>query len=62
MVFVLTVILAVVMINVSEKTSEIRDVRITNATGTSVTVSWVSKEPIRGTVLYGEKDNWFPLL
>ena len=38
---------------VSEGQVSIKNVRITNVTGTSATVTWVSEEPTIGTVIYG---------
>ncbi len=45
-----------------EKGVSVRDVRITNVTGTSATVTWITDEPARGSVIYSKEDRWFPLL
>jgi hypothetical protein len=45
----------------TEKTSSIHDVRVTNITGTSATVTWVSDSPVKGSVIYSQSDSWFPV-
>ncbi|MBN2015684.1 N-acetylmuramoyl-L-alanine amidase [Candidatus Dojkabacteria bacterium] len=59
-IFLLTII--VIGVNfLSERTSEIRDVRVTNITGTSATVTWISDSPTCGSVIYAKEDKWFPI-
>lgn len=45
-----------------EKSVDIQDVRITNITGSSATVSWVTNEPVRGSIIYSGEDKWTPIL
>jgi len=47
---------------ISEKSSEVSNIRITNVTGTSVTVSWMTKDPVKGSILYSKDNKWFPVL
>ncbi len=51
-----------VVIYLTEKTVDIEEVRVTNITGTSATVTWVTEEAVRGSVIYSEKDKWVPVI
>lgn len=44
-----------------ESWSEPVRVSITNLSGRSVSISWVTEEPAKGVVIYGEQDNFYPL-
>ncbi len=60
-ILVLAMITGVVMY-ATEKTASVKEVRVTNVTGTSATVTWVTEEAVRGSVIYSEKDKWVPVM
>ena len=47
---------------ITEKTSEVSNVRVTNVTGTSASVSWITKDKVKGSVIYSSEDKWNPIL
>ncbi|MDD3661451.1 MAG: fibronectin type III domain-containing protein [Candidatus Dojkabacteria bacterium] len=59
-VFVLTIAF-VVYVGLSENFSAPKRVRVTNVTGRSATISWVTDEATKGYVVYGTTDQFYPL-
>ncbi|MDD3647124.1 MAG: fibronectin type III domain-containing protein [Candidatus Dojkabacteria bacterium] len=55
-------LISIVIVNLVEKRPTVSKLRVTNVTGTSATVSWISEEPMKASVIYGEEDKWMPVL
>ena len=50
------------IIFIKEKTSVVKDVRVANVTDTSATITWITEDATKGSIIYSDSDKWFPII